>query len=99
MVVDSGDGSGVQDNTAAARYELATDAGMAFLAYRDTSLGHRILAHTEVPRAVERRGLGTRLVVAALDDARAHDRRIVPACPFVKSYIERHKEYEDLVAR
>jgi len=51
----------------------------------------------EVP-AMQGLGVGSRLVKAVLDDARAHGRPIVPACAFVKSYLERHPEYADVVA-
>ena len=56
-----------------------------------------VLTHTEVPDAISRRGIGSRLVRAALDDARAHQLRVVPRCPFVDAYIDRHPEYRALV--
>ena len=54
--------------------------------------------HTEVPDALEGRGIGKRLVKAALDDARAQGLKVVPVCPFVKHYIENHPETQDLLA-
>jgi len=42
-------------------------------------------------------GVGSTLARRALDDARASGRRVVPACPFVKAWIGRHREYADLV--
>ena len=32
----------------------------------------------------------------ALDDVREQGKRIVPICPFVHSYIEKHPEYQDI---
>jgi uncharacterized protein len=90
---------GVVDNTRASRYELAVDGGVAVLDYKDSPLGHRLLVHTEVPDALQGRGLGSQLVRGVLDDVRARGRRIVPVCSFVKSFLERHREYEDIVAR
>jgi uncharacterized protein len=87
-----------RDNTAAHQYELQVDGGLAFLVYRDSPRGHRTLVHTEVPPALQGSGVGSRLVKAALDDARAHNRRIVPACEFVKFFLQRHPEYADVVA-
>ena len=52
--------------------------------------------HTEVDPNVQRRGLGTALVVGALDDARDRGKRVVPICPFVDAYIRRHPDYADL---
>ena len=87
-----------RDNTDQLQYELETDAGIALMTYRDSPRGHRVLVHTEVPPAMQGLGVGSRLVKAVLDDARAHGRPIVPACAFVKSYLERHPEYADVVA-
>ena len=58
-----------------------------------------VLVHTEVAPAVEGRGVGSRLVSAALDDIRARGLRLVPICPFVRAYLGRHPEYADLLAR
>ena len=67
------------------------------LVYRNR--GDEVVAflHTEVDPTIQRRGLGSALVVAALDDARARGRTVVPICPFVDAYIQRHPEYADLV--
>lgn len=58
-----------------------------------------VLVHTEVAPAVEGRGVGSRLVSAALDDIRARGLRLVPICPFVRAYLGRHPEHGDLLAR
>jgi predicted GNAT family acetyltransferase len=86
-----------RDNAAESRYELNTDDGLAFMTYRESPRGHRILVHTEVPPALQGRGVGSRLVRAVLDDARARHRPVLPACEFVKSYLQRHPEYNDVL--
>jgi predicted GNAT family acetyltransferase len=55
--------------------------------------------HTEVPRALEGRGYAAALATAALDQARREGIRIIPSCPYVKAFLQRHPEYADLVAR
>jgi uncharacterized protein len=55
------------------------------------------LTSTEVPRSAEGGGVGSALARAALDHARAEGLRVVPKCPFMASYIERHPEYRDLL--
>jgi uncharacterized protein len=53
--------------------------------------------HTEIDPAHEGEGLGTLLVKAALDTARAEGLAVLPYCPFVRGFIDRHREYLDLV--
>jgi predicted GNAT family acetyltransferase len=88
----------VIDNTARHRYELAVDGQVAFIAYRDTASGTRVLIHTEVPPELNGQGIGSQLVRGALDQIRAESRRIQPSCSFVRAYLSRHPEYADLVA-
>lgn len=53
--------------------------------------------HTEVDPAFDGRGLGSRIVKFALDDVKEQGGQVVPVCPFVATFIERHPEYEPLV--
>jgi uncharacterized protein len=80
------------------RYELLLDGRrIGLLTYRQRE--NRIaFTHTEVSPACEGRGFGGRLAAAALDDARRQRLVVVPICPFITAYIDRHPEYQDLVA-
>jgi uncharacterized protein len=89
----------VEDRPEESRYEARDESGVVagFAQYRRR--GDRIVfLHTEVDDAFEGQGVGSALVRGALDDARSAGLRVVVECPFVKSYIERHPEYDDLVA-
>ena len=55
--------------------------------------------HTKVEPAFEGKGAGSALARAAMDDARAKSRTVVPICPFVSGWLEKHPEYDKLVAR
>ncbi len=67
-----------------------------FAAYR-AKPGLIAFIHTEVDDAFEGQGVGSALVSQALDDARRKGLEVLPFCPFVNSYIHRHREYADLV--
>ena len=87
----------ISNNEAAHRYELEVDGHLAIAEYR-LRPGRISFTHTEVPDALEGRGIGKTLVKAALDDARAKGLKVVPVCPFVKHYIDTHPEERDLLA-
>lgn len=87
----------VVDDTAASRFELAVGGHVAFAAYE---MANRtiIFTHTEVPSVMEGRGIGSALARGALDAARARGLSVIPLCPFIASYIRRHRQYLDLVS-
>jgi uncharacterized protein len=80
------------------RYEARVDGEVAgFLEYRRAG-NVVVLAHTEVLPAFGGRGVGGRLVRAALDEIRARgDLEVVPTCPFVARWIATHMDYVNLV--
>jgi predicted GNAT family acetyltransferase len=87
----------VSRDAAGERYVITVDGELAgFAQYRDRG---ELLAfiHTEIDDRFEGRGLGGRLVSFALDDARQRGLAVLPFCPFVNGYIERHREYAELV--
>jgi uncharacterized protein len=86
----------VVNNEPAHRFEARVDGHLAQLTYRRGE-GRITYPHTEVPDALEGRGVGSALARTALDYARAAGLKVVPLCPFVRAYIDRHPEYADLV--
>jgi predicted GNAT family acetyltransferase len=87
----------ITNNEALERYEIAADGEVAgFALYRERP-GVIAFFHTEVDERFGGRGLGGKLVGAALDDARVRGLAVLPFCPFVNTYIERNPEYADLV--
>jgi predicted GNAT family acetyltransferase len=89
--------SDVRDNTEKNRFELDLDGHTAFSEYRRTAGGLTIM-HTEVPKELSGQGVGSRLVRGMLDLVRAQGLKVKPLCPFVKGYIDKHAEYQDLLA-
>jgi hypothetical protein len=81
------------------RYEATVDGRLAGFAEYLTTGPLTVFTHTEVEPAYEGQGVGSALARYALDDMRAHDRRVLPLCPFVKGWIGRHADYADLIYR
>jgi predicted GNAT family acetyltransferase len=87
----------VRDNPAQLRYELVQDgAVIGEILYRREP-GAVALVHTEVDPAHEGHGLGSLLVEGAVRDLRERGLRLIPICPYVQSWLERHPEQRDLV--
>lgn len=84
------------DNNRYAIYLGETLAG--FADYRPTARGEgRAFVHTEIDKAFGGRGLAGTLVTQALTDTRDAGLRIVPYCPFVVAWLQKHPEFEDVV--
>jgi len=88
----------VQHDPKRHRFFLEVTGGTAELVYRP--LGERTLdlLHTGVPDAAAGQGIGGKLAKAAFDWARQNGKRLVPTCPFVKKWLERHPDEQDLVS-
>ena len=87
----------VRDNTALSRFELDDGGVTAVLNY--TLAGNVItFAHTETPVAARGRGLASRLVQGALENARARGLEVLPRCAFVRAYLAKHPEFRDVLA-
>jgi hypothetical protein len=71
---------------------------MAFIDYRREGR-NVIMTHAEVPRARRGGGVGSQLVAGALALVRARREKVVPLCPFVARYMQRHPQTLDLLAR
>jgi predicted GNAT family acetyltransferase len=87
----------VRDNQDRHRFELDAEGHVAFSNYRREGNILTVL-HTEVPAALNGRGIGSALARGLLDIARTQGLKIRPLCPFVAAYIARHPEYADLLA-
>jgi predicted GNAT family acetyltransferase len=86
------------DNAAASRFEMPVEGHVAFVTYRRREDGVISLDHAEVPRALEGKGVGSKLVRATLDRVRGEGLKVVPRCSFVHAFIQRHPDYADLLA-
>jgi uncharacterized protein len=80
------------------RYEGRVDGELAGFAAYQLDGDRIVFTHTEVDDAYEGQGVGSAIVRFALEDVRGRgDLRVVPRCPFVRSWIEQHPEFAPLV--
>ena len=87
----------ITDHPEAARYIIEVDGEQAGLLLYRLDDQRITFTHAEIEPAYEGQGLGSKLSAFALDDARARGLSVLPHCPFVQSYLQRHAEYVDLV--
>lgn len=87
----------IRDNPDARRYEVRTGGELAGFAVYVRKGDHVIFVHTEIDPAFEGRGLGSALARGALDDVRRQGHPVLPLCPFIAGWIEKHPDYDDLV--
>ncbi len=83
-------------NEKESQFQLIVEGHTAFIEFSRTG-DVFILPHTEVPEVLEGRGVGKQLVEQTLTYIEDHGWKIVPLCPFVKAYIQRHPEWERIV--
>jgi predicted GNAT family acetyltransferase len=87
----------VRDHPSRHRYELEVDGHVAIAAY-ELEGGVISFVHTEVPKELGGRGIGSALASGALEDVRRRGLKVVARCPFIGAFLAKHPEYKDLVA-
>jgi uncharacterized protein len=87
----------IAHNASAQQYEARIDRHLAVAEY--SLSGNTItFTHTFVPPALRGRGVASKLIQTALEEARSEELIVVPLCSFVASYIRRHPEYASLLS-
>ncbi|QAY69681.1 GNAT family N-acetyltransferase [Xylanimonas protaetiae] len=88
----------VTDDPARSVFVATLDDGtVAGGAYYHRLGGTVIFTHTEVDPAFEGQGIGSRLAAGALGLVRAAGGKVVPLCPFVRGWMAKHPEHDDLL--
>jgi predicted GNAT family acetyltransferase len=88
----------VRHEPEARRFTANVGGKTAYLTYRELDARILDLEHTFVPREHRGGGMASQLTAEALDYARERGYKVVPSCPFVAAYIERHPEHRGLLA-
>ena len=58
-----------------------------------------IIDHTEVSDELRGTGTGAKLGAAAVEWARAANRKVIPLCPYAKSVFDKTPAYQDVLAK
>jgi len=82
------------DSDTKGRYVATIDgiAGEGEMTFSKASATLVIVDHTAVPDGMRGMGVAAQLAERVIADARAAGQKIIPLCPFLRSYAERHKE-------
>ncbi|MDB6427036.1 GNAT family N-acetyltransferase [Curtobacterium sp. 20TX0008] len=89
----------VRNDTDAQQYSLVEDGEVIGFAAYEVAGDEIRFTHTEVDPARRGGGHASILVQHALDDVREGSLRVVPLCTYVKAWIERHPDYQELTTR
>ena len=89
----------IRNNESRSRFETTVDGHTGYTEYDLEEPNRIVFTHTVVPDALGGRGIAAAIVKYALDSAREKQLTVVPQCPYVASYIGKHPEYQDLLAR
>lgn len=88
----------VTDDREQLRFVATVDGERAGFAAYELADDLIMFTHTEVDEAFEGQGVGSALARGALDAVRAEGtHRVLPRCPFIRGWIEKHPDYQDLV--
>ena len=68
------------------------------MTYQRPTSQRMIIDHTRVFEGFEGRGIARQMVLAAVDFARAHNRRIIPVCSYAQAFLTRTDEYKDILS-
>lgn len=85
------------DNRLLGRFELDLGDALAFIDYR-TIDGVLWLTHAEVPASHQGQGVAATLTAQVLAAARLRGVKVRPICSYVRAYMDRHPEVQDLRA-
>lgn len=86
----------VKNNVETEQFEVQLGDKIGLIKYRKDGPDY-VMIHTEVPPEYGGQGIADRLAYVALETVKAEGVHVVPICPFIKSYLRRHSEYEPLV--
>ncbi len=88
----------VSENKEKKRFEVTLDGKVAVIEYIRAE-DKMYLTHTEVPNEFEGKGIASKMVKQVLQKIKDEGLKLVPLCPFIASYIKRHPEWKEILAK
>lgn len=84
------------DNTDKKQFELDINGYTARIEY--IIMAKKIfLTHTEVPAELKGKGIGSIIVILALEEIEKRGLKLIPLCPFTAKYITKHPEWKRIL--
>lgn len=94
MILDS---TPLINNESENSFQVNVDGAVAFINYLKRGNSYYLI-HTEVPEALQGRGIAGALVEKTLKHLEAGGFKMMPYCPYIQSYLKRHPEWNRMVA-
>lgn len=79
-------------------FEMQVADHTAFIEFILNNENILFLTHTEVPKALEGKGVGSAIVEKTLNYIQEQNYTLAPLCPFIAKYLIRHPEWKSILA-
>lgn len=86
----------ITDNKIKHQFETVIDGYTARAEYILSS-SKIIITHTEIPKQLEGKGIGSELMEEVFKKIETMNVKLIPLCPFAAQYIKRHPKWEKLL--
>jgi predicted GNAT family acetyltransferase len=81
------------------RFEMNVESDVAIIEFMLNNENILFLTHTEVPKALEGKGVGFAIVDKVFHYIKDHNYTLAPICPFVAKYLLRHQDWKSILAK
>jgi uncharacterized protein len=88
----------VTNNQTNHSFEMMVDGQRAFIDYRKNG-NVFLLIHTEVPVALQGKGIAAALVEKAFNYLEENGFKMMPYCKYIHAYLKRHPDWKRLIAK
>lgn len=79
------------------KFTVMIEEKECYLRYRMREVGKIDLYYTYVPYDFRGRGIASEIVKAAFNYARENNLIVIPTCPYIWTFLERHPDYHDVI--